>query len=113
MEKYRIKLNGEIYEVEIENITEDKSIASSSSSITSQENKRESIEKIMKAPMKGNIVNVKVKIGDMIKKGQVLLILEAMKMEMEIVAPVDGKIESISVGKGDAVNPGDVLLQIA
>ena len=62
--------------------------------------------------MAGNILGISVKVGDEVKKDQVLVILEAMKMENEIVSPVDGKIVSIGVSKGDSVNAGQVLVQI-
>ena len=60
----------------------------------------------VKAPMPGNILDVKVKAGD------VLAILEAMKMENEIVAPQDGTVASVNVNKGDTVNSGDVLVSM-
>ena len=50
---------------------------------------------------------------DNVKKGQVLAILEAMKMENEIVAPHDGAVKAISVDKGQNVNPGETLLEMA
>jgi biotin carboxyl carrier protein len=62
------------------------------------------------APMPGNILDVKVKPGDSIKAGGVLMILEAMKMENEISAPQDGTIASVNVRKGDTVNSGDTLV---
>jgi len=61
------------------------------------------------APMPGTILDIKVNAGDTIKKGQVVLILEAMKMENEIMAPEDGKITSINTSKGASVNSGDLL----
>ena len=63
----------------------------------------------VKAPMPGNILDVKVKAGASVKAGDVLVILEAMKMENEIVAPQDGTVASVNVNKGDTVNSGDVL----
>ncbi|NLC67288.1 MAG: biotin/lipoyl-binding protein [Clostridiaceae bacterium] len=65
------------------------------------------------APMPGVILSVNVNTGDTVKRGDVLLVLEAMKMENEIVAPVDGKIASVNVGKGASVNVGDVLVSIS
>ena len=62
------------------------------------------------APMPGNILDVKVKAGDSVKAGDILLILEAMKMENEISAPQDGTIASVNVRKGDVVNSGDLLI---
>ena len=61
------------------------------------------------APMPGKIVDVKVKVGDAVKKGQTVLVLEAMKMENDIVAPEDGTVASIDVAVGDAVEAGHVL----
>ncbi|MBU3818862.1 MAG: biotin/lipoyl-binding protein, partial [Candidatus Faecalibacterium intestinavium] len=66
----------------------------------------------VKAPMPGNILDVKVKPGDSVKAGDTLVILEAMKMENEIVAPQDGTVASINVNKGDTVNSGDVLVSM-
>jgi biotin carboxyl carrier protein len=66
----------------------------------------------VKAPMPGNILDVKVKAGASVKAGDVLVILEAMKMENEIVAPQDGTVASINVNKGDTVNSGDVLVSM-
>lgn len=66
----------------------------------------------MKSPMPGNILDVKVNVGDTIKKNQVLLILEAMKMENEIMSPQDGKVVSIPVTRGTTVNSGDILIII-
>ena len=66
----------------------------------------------VKAPMPGNILDVKVSAGASVKAGDVLVILEAMKMENEIVAPQDGTVASINVNKGDTVNSGDVLVSM-
>lgn len=67
----------------------------------------------VKCPMPGNIVDVKVGAGDSVSEGQILIILEAMKMENEIVAPKAGKVASVLVKKGDTVNADDVLVTIA
>lgn len=63
----------------------------------------------VKAPMPGNILDVKVSVGAAVKAGQVLVILEAMKMENEISAPQDGTIASVDVRKGDVVDSGALL----
>jgi len=141
MKKFLIKVNGNQYEVEVEEIR-DGSTASQSVQVATAptaapaaapaapaaqapapapkaaapepkvSNEVPAGAKTITAPMPGTILNVSVNTGDVVKKGQVLLILEAMKMENEIVAPNDGKIASINVSKGASVNAGDVLLSM-
>lgn len=67
----------------------------------------------VKAPMPGNILDVKVKVGDTVKAGTVLCVLEAMKMENEIPAPKDGKVTQVVVTKGATVGAGDTLVVLA
>ncbi|MEG0691883.1 MAG: biotin/lipoyl-containing protein [Oscillospiraceae bacterium] len=67
----------------------------------------------VEAPMPGTIVDVKANVGDTVKSGQAIVILEAMKMENDIVAPIDGTVTSITVKKGDSVNSNDVIATIA
>ena len=62
------------------------------------------------APMPGTVMSVKVSNGQAVKKGDVLLVLEAMKMENEIYAPCDGTVAAVSVSQGDAVESGKVLV---
>ena len=62
--------------------------------------------------MPGNILDVKVKPGDTVKSGDLLVILEAMKMENEILAPSDGTVASVNVRKGDTVNSNDLLVSL-
>ena len=64
------------------------------------------------SPMPGTILNVKVSVGQQVKKGDVICVLEAMKMENDIPAPQDGVIASINVQKGASVNAGDVLASL-
>lgn len=63
--------------------------------------------------MPGNILDVKVKVGDTVKAGTVLCVLEAMKMENEIPAPKDGKVAQVVVTKGATVGAGDTLVVLA
>ena len=64
------------------------------------------------APMPGSIVNINVSVGQAIKAGDVLIVLEAMKMENDIAAPCDGVVKQIVTSKGATVNTDDVLLVI-
>ena len=64
------------------------------------------------SPMPGTILDVKVNVGDTVSEGQVLMVLEAMKMENDIVAPKAGNVASINVKKGDTVNSNDLLASI-
>ena len=64
------------------------------------------------APMPGTILEVKVAVGDTVEAGQALAVLEAMKMENEIVAPQDGTVASINVNKGDSVEAGQTLASL-
>ena len=66
----------------------------------------------VKAPMPGNVLDIKVQSGASVKSGDVLIILEAMKMENEIVAPSDGTVTVVTT-KGAAVNTGDVLVTLS
>ena len=66
----------------------------------------------VEAPMPGTVVDVKAKVGDKVKNGDDIVIVEAMKMENAIPAPCDGTIASINVSKGDSVNTGTVIATI-
>ena len=66
----------------------------------------------IKCPMPGSIVRINVEVGDTIKSGDVLCILEAMKMENEIKSPSDGVIATVNTSKGTNVNSGDLLFTI-
>lgn len=127
MRKFNITVNGVSYEVEVEEITEGVQTAprtvvtnptvqvpvKTTPSQTSNVSKEVPADAtIVDAPMQGNAWKVLVKEGDKVKKGQVLIILEAMKMENEIMSPIDGVIASVNVVEGASVNGGDVLVSI-
>ena len=65
------------------------------------------------APMPGNILKVNVNVGDKVKEGQVLVVLEAMKMENEIMAPKDATVTQVVVSKGSTVDTGAPLVVLA
>ena len=104
MKKYRVNVNGTVYEVELEEITGAAPVAAPAAAPSGGEQ--------ITAPMPGNILSVNVAAGDAVKKGQVLMILEAMKMENEIMCPCDGKVLSVSVSKGATVESGALLCVI-
>lgn len=67
---------------------------------------------MVSAPMPGTILDIKVTEGQAVKAGDILLILEAMKMENEIVAPVDATVKAIHTSKGTSVSSGDALITL-
>lgn len=111
MKIYKVKVNGKVYEVELESVTETQaSIETKVEKVIPSQN----VEGItIKAPMQGTILAVKVNVGDYVKKGQCVFILEAMKLENEIVSPADGVVKQILVTKGEAVNNQAVMAVIA
>jgi glutaconyl-CoA/methylmalonyl-CoA decarboxylase subunit gamma len=124
MSKYIIKVNGNPYEVEVEEVggastniatvtaTKTTTRTSAPNAVkTTQPSSNSSGD--ISAPMPGTVLKVKVTVGDTVKKGQVLLILEAMKMENEIVSPVDGKVAKLNVEAGKSVTAGEVMVSIA
>ena len=120
MKNYRITVNGVAYDVAVEELSEG-SVAAAPVAATAPAAaapaKKAAPKKAaggagatkINAPMPGKIVAVKVAAGDSIKKGDVVVVLEAMKMENEICAPQDGNIVSIDVAVGDQVEGGNVL----
>jgi len=67
---------------------------------------------VVKAPLPGTIISIAVKEGDSVKAGQTLLVMEAMKMENNVLAESDGVVSSIKIGVGDAVLQDDVLIEM-
>ena len=112
MKKYRVNVNGTVYEVELEEITGSAPAAAPTVPAAAAARTTAAGGERICAPMPGNILSVNVAAGDAVKKGQVLMILEAMKMENEIMAPCDGTVTSVSVTKGAAVESGALLCTI-
>ena len=109
MKKYRVNVNGTNYEVELELVSENevKSAAPAAAPAAVPAG-----GETVTAPMPGPILDVKVAAGAAVKKGDVLMILEAMKMENEILAPCDGTVAALNVSKGTTVETGTVLCVI-
>ena len=142
MNKYQITINGNLYEVEINSLTdthadvcvngkpygvgiEKEGIRSVSGKAPAPKQTvmqaeqplpiEETIsagELAIKSPLPGTILSISVAAGQSVRRGEKLLVLEAMKMENDIVAPKAGKVTSIAVKKGDTVNSNDVLASI-
>lgn len=124
MKQYNVKVNGVTYEVEVEEVDSEFSIGNTPVAITEQTPvkvkplTKAQVKKMpvtgekIECPMPGTVLKVNVSPGDDIKKGYVMFILEAMKMENEIMAPRDAKVIEVSVASGATVNNGDVLVVI-
>lgn len=113
MKIYRVKVNGKVYEVELEALTENnKSIeapvakeapAATSAPVSEGAN-------TVVAPISGKILDVRVKVGETVKKGQVIAIIEAMKLENEVPSTSTGVVKDIKISKGSDVTSGEVLI---
>ncbi|WP_295155289.1 biotin/lipoyl-containing protein [uncultured Brachyspira sp.] len=133
--QYKITVNGKTYDVSVEEvkpvdsrkavstIVNRESASASQTSSASNVSNMPSVSSTAQIPIDENAVSVKaaipgtiisfsVAVGDKVQEGQVLVILEAMKMENEIVSPASGEIKSIHVEKGSSVVEGQVILQI-
>ncbi len=122
MKKYNITVNGTTYEVVVEEADGEVSAPVAAPVVTAAAPKAavKTAPKVqgaagavsVTAPMPGNILDVKVSVGQQVKKGQVVCVLEAMKMENEIPAPKDGVVASVNVQKGASVAANDVLVSL-
>ncbi len=113
MKKYRINVNGSLYEVEIEEIAAPATMsAPTPAPAAAPVAAAPAGGAQVKAPMPGTILDVKVQNGQAVKKGDVLVVLEAMKMENEIMAPCDGTVTSVNVRKGDSVETQALICTI-
>ena len=108
MKKYRVTVNGTVYEVELEELTGAAPAPVSAPAAAPAAAAPAAGEQIT-APMPGTILAVNVSAGQAVKKGEVLMILEAMKMENEIMCPRDGVVASVHTFKGSAVESGALL----
>lgn len=133
MRKFIINVNGNSYEVEVEEVDKEEGLELSGQEsrptpnkvqaskpapkVTKPKEEKKPVQvsdgqEVVKSPMPGNIWKIVAQEGQEVKAGDVLLILEAMKMENEIVAPKDGKVSSMVVSEGATVNTGDDLVII-
>ena len=136
MRKFQIKVDGKVYAVEVEEVGGNESSAGTVSvpqPVITKAKEEPVSQKVVKpssspapakaptavvpgeqvvAPMPGKVLQLKVTEGDNVKEGDTLLILEAMKMENEIIANASGNIKKINVAANDMVDTGDVLMVI-
>jgi len=123
--KYTVTINDKVYEVEVErgqaNIVQTTTIAAPQVAVAAPSAPVASapavsvvsgVGQTIQSPLPGTINDVKVKEGTVVKKGDILVIIEAMKMENEIVAPNDGVIIQVITTKGATVSTGDALVVI-
>ena len=108
MKNYEIEINGETYRVKVKELAADADMAGNNQPATPAPAARSTGTEV-KAPMPGTILSVKVSAGQSVVQGDVLAILEAMKMENEIIAPTDGVISEIMVNANDSVQADQVL----
>lgn len=117
MKKFQITVNGNAYEVEVEEIGAAASVAAPAAAPAAAAPVAAAAPAAAGAndvlcPMPGTIVDIKVQVGSAVKKGDVLVVFEAMKMENEIMAAADGTVSAVYVNKGDTVESGKVLLSL-
>lgn len=108
---YKIKVNGKVYEVELQEIKEGAEpivVETKKEQVTPVAATGETVD----APMPGVVLDIKVKVGDAIKEGDLVAVLEAMKMETEIFSPKSGVVTAINVSKGAQVELGTALLSL-
>ena len=129
MRKFNVTVNGSVYEVEVEEVEGGASAPAAAPAAAASAAPKAAAPKAapaakpaapagaqgavkVTAPMPGNILKVNVEVGQKISKGDVVCVLEAMKMENDIPAPQDGTVASVNVQKGASVNSGDVLVTL-
>ena len=119
MKNYTITVNGNVYEVSVEE-SDQAAVSTAPVAKAAPKAAPKATPKApvasgaagsvkVNAPMPGKILSVKASAGQAVKKGDVLLVLEAMKMENEIVAPSDGTVATVNVASGQSVEAGEVL----
>ena len=135
IKQYKVTVNGKLYDVSVEEVGEILGGVHASKTVSTfvnpnaasnnSNNEKQIAEKSqnsipidenaisVKAPMPGTILSFTVSVGDEVSEGQVVAILEAMKMENELTAPASGKVKSIHVEKGSSVIENQVILQIS
>ena len=115
MKAYKVTVNGNVYEITIEVVdkADIKASAPAPAPVAVAPASAPAGGQAISAPMPGTILKVNVSNGQAVKKGDVLFVLEAMKMENEIMAPCDGTVAGVSVSAGASVETGTALCSLA
>lgn len=127
---YRVNVNGKVYEVEVEEITaggqqtvaaaptpapvapKPAPVAPAPAPTPAPAPKAAATGEIVEAPMPGTIVDIKVKVGDTVKEGDLVAVIEAMKMETDLFSTKSGVVTAVNAGKGASVNTGDAIITL-
>lgn len=127
---YRVNVNGKVYEVEVEEITaggqqtvaaapaptpvapKPAPVAPAPAPTPVPAPKAAATGEIVEAPMPGTIVDIKVKVGDTVKEGDLVAVIEAMKMETDLFSTKSGVVTAVNAGKGASVNTGDAIITL-
>lgn len=127
---YRVNVNGKVYEVEVEEITaggqqtvaaapaptpvapKPAPVALAPAPTPAPAPKAAATGEIVEAPMPGTIVDIKVKVGDTVKEGDLVAVIEAMKMETDLFSTKSGVVTAVNAGKGASVNTGDAIITL-
>ena len=112
MKRFNIVVNGKAYDVQVDELAAGAPAPVAAPAPAAAPAAAPANATKVEAPMPGNVLDIKVKEGDHVEANQLLLMLEAMKMENEIFSPVAGTVVAIHVKKGDAVNSNDLLISI-
>ncbi len=117
MKNYTVTVNGVAYNVTVEENNESVPVSSAPSFAAqavapAPAAAQNSGSVKVDAPMPGTVLDVKTSVGAKVSSGQTLIVLEAMKMENDIVAPSDGTVASVNVNKGDSVDAGQTLITL-
>ncbi|WP_028509874.1 biotin/lipoyl-containing protein [Ruminococcus sp. NK3A76] len=117
MKRYNITVNGKAYDVAVEELDAGAAPAPVAAAPVAAAAPAPAAAPVadgtkITAPMPGTILDIKVAVGDSVKSGQAVCVLEAMKMENDVNSPVDGKVLSINTTKGSSVETGAVLVVV-